>query len=193
MPHTKTKTLKTDLFWPVIQRDKWNVFFVIYLDAFIILNFVHSAGVEINVEWQIWKELRSGCDNRDNVPEFTLNWLRKTTRTLILNTVRPVRNFENKSEDLQFHQCIRSVGENPLSEKNFQALWQQRAHVLLAKFTTAAYPVLVVVLLLFLLLLLLVLPVHVSATQCLLWIGNCNRTLDKPADEGLFRLQEKQK
>jgi len=49
------------------------VFFVIYLDAFIILNFVHSAGVEINVEWQIWKELRSGCDNRDNVPEFTLN------------------------------------------------------------------------------------------------------------------------
>jgi hypothetical protein len=25
------------------------------------------------------------------------------------------------------------------------------------------------------------------------WIGNCNRTLDRPADEGLVRHQEKQK
>jgi hypothetical protein len=64
--------------------------------------------------------------------------------------------------------------------------------VLLAKFITAVYPVVVVVVVV-LLLLLLLLPLHVSTTQCLRWIGNCNRTLDKPADEGLFRLREEQK
>jgi hypothetical protein len=35
-----------------MQRDKWNMFyFVIYLEAFSILNDVHSAGGEITVDW----------------------------------------------------------------------------------------------------------------------------------------------